>query len=72
MAVLPAEHRKGVGRKCLSEAARIAKVWPADAIRLDAYDIKDGSGPFYERCGYTEVGRAVYRSTPHIYYELIL
>ena len=70
MAVAPAWQRRGVGRGCLKEVERIAKEWPADAIRLDAYDAKAGAGSFYARCGYTEVGRATYRDTPLIYYEL--
>ena len=72
MAVAPTRQRQGVGRKCLEEASRIARDWPADAIRLDAFDADAGAGGFYARCGYTEVGRASYRDVPHIYYELLL
>ncbi|MDB6065212.1 MAG: GCN5-related N-acetyltransferase [Pedosphaera sp.] len=72
MAITPASQRQGIGRKCLVEAARTAKNWPADAIRLDAFDAEAGAGPFYERCGCTEVGRATYRGAPLIYYEMIL
>jgi GNAT superfamily N-acetyltransferase len=72
MAVLPGKQRRGLGRRCLKEAMRIARDWPADAIRLDAYDAEAGAGEFYARCGYTEVGRASYRNTPLIYYELLL
>jgi GNAT superfamily N-acetyltransferase len=72
MAILPAKQRRGIGRKLLQEAARIARVWPADAIRLDAFDADAGAGGFYARCGYTEVGRATYRNNPLIYYELLL
>jgi GNAT superfamily N-acetyltransferase len=72
MAVTPARQRQGIGRKCLEEAKRVAVSWPADAIRLDAYDAKAGAGGFYERCGYAEVGRVVYRKAPLIYYELVL
>jgi GNAT superfamily N-acetyltransferase len=71
MAVTPARQRQGIGRLCLQEARRIAEEWPADAIRLDAYDAKAGAGGFYERCGWTERGRVSYRGVPHIYYELI-
>src|ERR1035437_7340522 len=35
------------------EVERIAKAWPADAIRLDAYDAEAGAGPFYASCGWT-------------------
>jgi len=72
MAVMPAMQRRGIGRRCLEEAKRLAKEWPADTIRLDAYDAEAGAGPFYARCGYTEVGRVSYRNTPLIYYELVL
>jgi hypothetical protein len=55
------------------EAAREAAVrWPADAIRVDAYDAEAGAGGFYAKCGYREVGRVVYRNTPLVYYELRL
>jgi GNAT superfamily N-acetyltransferase len=69
MAVAPARQRQGVGRRCLEEAARIAREWRADAIRLDAFDAAAGAGRFYVRCGYTEVGRKIYKGDPLIYYE---
>ncbi len=72
MAVTPARQRQGIGRRCLKEATKIAKKWPADAIRLDAYDAQAGAGDFYVRCGWTEVGRTAYRGTPLIYYEFLL
>ena len=72
MAVLPARQRQGVGRQCLAEATGIAREWPADAIRLDAWDANAGAAGFYTRCGYTEVGRNTYRTTPLIYFELRL
>lgn len=72
MAVLPRAQRRGVGRRCLEGAALIARDWPGDAIRLDAYDADAGAGGFYRKCGYTQVGRVVYRGTPHIYFELML
>ncbi len=72
MAVTPTRQRQGIGRKCLAEAKRAAKAWPADAIRLDAYDAKAGGGGFYARCGWTERGRASYRGVPLIYYEYVL
>jgi GNAT superfamily N-acetyltransferase len=72
MAVAPARQRQGIGRKCLDEANRIARTWPADTIRLDAYNADAGGGPFYQRCGYAERGRVSYRNTPLIYYELLL
>jgi GNAT superfamily N-acetyltransferase len=72
MAVTPSRQRQGLGRLCLDEAKRIARAWPADAIRLDAFDADAGAGCFYARCGCTEVGRASYRNTPLIYFELCL
>lgn len=72
MAVEPGMQRQGAGRRCLVEAARIARAWPSDAIRLDAYDAEAGAGGFYAKCGYREVGRVIYRKTPLIYYELLL
>ncbi|HLX71358.1 MAG TPA: GNAT family N-acetyltransferase [Verrucomicrobiae bacterium] len=72
MAITPARQRQGIGRMCLEEAARIAREWPADAMRLDAYDAKAGAGNFYTRCGWKETGRASYRGAALIYFELLL
>ena len=72
MAVTPARQRQGIGRKCLDDATRAARDWPADAVRLDAFDALAGAGEFYARCGWSEVGRASYRNTPLIYYEFLL
>jgi GNAT superfamily N-acetyltransferase len=72
MAVAPARQHQGIGRRCLEEAERITRAWPADAIRLDAYDADAGGGPFYQCCGFTEKGRVSYRRTPLIYYERVL
>jgi GNAT superfamily N-acetyltransferase len=72
MLVSPDLQRGGVGRQCLEEARRIAREWPADAIRLDAFDSPSGAGGFYEKCGFVEVGRAVYRKSKLIYYEWVV
>lgn len=72
MAVAPAKQRQGLGRRYLEEAKEIVAAWPADAIRLDAYDAAAGAGEFYAKCGWTEVGRVVYRKAPLIYYEFLL
>jgi ribosomal protein S18 acetylase RimI-like enzyme len=72
MAVEPSEQRRGIGRSMLDDAKQIARAWPGDAIRLDAYDTAAGAGEFYAKCGFREVGRVTYRATPLIYYELIL
>lgn len=72
MAVHPRRQRSGIGTQCMKQAIEHAKEWPATAIRLDAYDTKYGAGGFYHKCGFQEVGRATYRSTPLLYFELIL
>lgn len=72
MAVHPAHQRKGIGRQLMKEAAVQAKAWPADAIRLDAFDAAAGAGPFYAKCGFREVARVTYRKNPLIYFELTL
>ena len=72
MAVHPDLQRQRAGREAIQEARRIALAGGGDAIRLDAYDVPAGAGPFYAKCGFREVGRAVYRMTPLIYYEMVL
>lgn len=71
MAVHPDAQRQGVGRVLLESAARVAREWPANALRLDAYDAPAGAGPFYEKSGYRQCGRVVYRNVPLLYYELV-
>jgi GNAT superfamily N-acetyltransferase len=72
MAIAPAKQRRGLGTRCLKEAVKIAQAWPADAIRLDAFDAPAGAGGFYTKCGWTEMGRATYRGASLIYFELRL
>jgi GNAT superfamily N-acetyltransferase len=72
MAVDPARQRGGIGRRCIDEAVTICKAWPADSLCLDAYDAAAGAGDFYRKCGFTEVGRATYRNTALIYFELLV
>ena len=72
MAVRVDSQRRGIGRDVLAHAVQVARDWPADAIRLDAYDTDGGAGPFYAKCGFREVGRVTYRGTPLIYFELML
>jgi GNAT superfamily N-acetyltransferase len=69
MAVQPALQRHGIGRRCVDEIFRITRAWPADAIRLDAYDADAGAGDFYAKCGFLEVGRVIYRKVPLVYFE---
>jgi GNAT superfamily N-acetyltransferase len=70
MAVSPDLQGKGIGRRLLHEAEAVARGWPGDAIRLDAFDSDAGAGPFYAKCGYREVGRVTYRKAPLVYFEL--
>jgi ribosomal protein S18 acetylase RimI-like enzyme len=72
MAVHPDCQRQKIGRLLLEEAEAHAREWPAQAIRLDAFDAAAGAGGFYSKCGYREVGRVVYRNSPLIYFELVL
>jgi ribosomal protein S18 acetylase RimI-like enzyme len=72
MAVRPDYQRRGIGRRCVDEIVRIARAWPADAIRLDAYDADAGAGGFYARCGFRHVGNATYRGNPLVYFEMML
>lgn len=72
MAVRPDLQRQGVGRRCVEEMIDIARQWPADAIRLDAYDADAGAGGFYARCGFQECGRVSYRGNPLVYFEMLL
>ena len=72
MAVDPTVQQRGLGRLCLEQAAELARHWPADAIRLDAWNAAAGAGDFYRKCGYREMGRVVYRTAPLIYFELIV
>jgi GNAT superfamily N-acetyltransferase len=72
MAVHPEFQRQGLGRLLLKEAEAVARAWPADAIRLDAFDADAGAGAFYAKCGFREVARVAYKQDPLIYFEMIL
>jgi GNAT superfamily N-acetyltransferase len=72
MAVAPEMQRQGVGRQLIQRAVVCARNWPADAIRLDAFDAEAGAGGFYSRAGFRETGRVEYRETPLVYFEMIL
>jgi len=71
MAVAPGRQRSGVGRGLLDEALKVVRDFPADAVRLDAYDAPAGAGEFYRRCGYRHVGGKSYRGVPLLYFELM-
>ena len=72
LAVLVGRQGQGLGRLAMEDARAVAAAWPADAIRLDAYDHAAGAGPFYRRCGFRERGHVVYKGDPLVYYELLL
>ncbi len=72
MAVAADRQRTGIGRSLIEQAQAMARTWPADAIRLDAYDANAGAGEFYAKCGFRKVGRVTYRGTPLIYFEALL
>ena len=72
MAVAVTHQGHGLGRLALDDAHAVAESWPADAIRLDAYDHAAGAGEFYLECGYAERGHVVYKGDPLAYFELLL
>jgi GNAT superfamily N-acetyltransferase len=70
--VHPQLQRSGIGRQLMERVKQVAKEWPVDTIRLDAYDGPSGAGPFYRKCGFKKLGHALYRSVPMVYYEFVL
>ena len=72
MAVSVAHQGKGLGRLALEDAVAVARGWPADAVRLDAFDADAGAGGFYAGCGFSERGRLVYKGDPLVYYERLV
>lgn len=72
MAVAVDRQGRGLGRRALKDALRVAKAWPADAIRLDAYVGKVGAGGFYTKLGYAARGRKRCWGLPLLYYELLI
>lgn len=72
MAVAVEHQGRGLGTMALEDACIVAAEWPADAVRLDAYDAEAGAGGFYARRGFAERGRVVYKGDPLVYYERLL
>ncbi len=72
MAVTTDLQRTGIGTSMLQEVTPFAKSWPAQSVRLDAYDAPAGAGDFYKKGGYKEVAHVIYKETPLIYFELML
>jgi GNAT superfamily N-acetyltransferase len=72
LAVSVAHQGHGLGRLAIEDACEVARGFPADAIRLDAYDSPAGAGDFYIKCGFSERGHVLYRADPLVYYELLL
>lgn len=72
MAVAVTHQGEGLGRQALADARAVAVGWPADAIRLDAYDADAGAERFYLECGFHEMARVVYKGNPLVYLEQLL
>jgi GNAT superfamily N-acetyltransferase len=72
LAVDPRAQGRGLGKKMIAAAIEKAKAWPADAIRLDAYDSPAGASPFCVACGFRSRGRVKYKGTPLRYFEMLL
>ncbi|HET9226173.1 MAG TPA: GNAT family N-acetyltransferase, partial [Thermoanaerobaculia bacterium] len=72
MAVRPDVQRRGIGKALLAFAAAFASQGSFDCIRLDAYDAQAGAGGFYSKCGMACRGHRTYRSTPLVYFEILI
>jgi hypothetical protein len=64
--------KRAVATPGLWVARRIAMEYPAQVIRLNAYDADAGAGAFYATCGFREVGRVIYRKNPLVYFETLI
>src|SRR4051812_29668747 len=67
MAVHPDVQRQGIGRLCLEHALQRVRLWPGDAIRLDAYNAEAGAGPVFAPGGFSGVGRGGVRDGPPVF-----
>ena len=72
MAVAVARQGHGIGRRALDDARDVTREWPAQSIRLDAWDAPAGAGAFYEACAFAPRGALRYRDTPLCYYEWLI
>ena len=72
LAVSVAHQGQGLGKLAIEDALAVARAWPADSIRLDAYDADAGAGSFYAKCGFHKRGQVVYKGDPLVYYEFLL
>ncbi|MEZ5289561.1 MAG: GNAT family N-acetyltransferase [Vicinamibacterales bacterium] len=71
LAVAVSRQGQGLGRQAIEDAAEVARAWPADAIRLDAYDAEAGASGFYTRCGFAPRGQVVYKGVGLRYFERV-
>lgn len=72
MAVHPAHQNRGVGRRAMQLAERVAQRAGLLAVRLDAYQGPAGAGDFYKKCGYTLVHSGEIRGIGLEYFEKLL
>ncbi len=72
MAVMPDRQGAGNRRRLLEYAAGVARSWPGDAIRLDAFDSPAGAGRLLCELRLSGDGRVTYRGTALIYFEFVL
>lgn len=61
--------KRGVGRMLMEAAERAGRERGAQALWLDTYEHAAGAGPFYERCGYRNVGPAPGAEIPLAFFE---
>lgn len=69
LAVAPLVRGQGIGRELVETCKEVARSWPAQALWLDCYDTVAGAGPFYEKCGFRQVGPVVFKDAPLRFYE---
>ncbi len=72
MAVSPDRQHRGLGRRAMEQAERLARQGGLRAIRLDAYQGPAGAGGFYRKCGYDLVHKGEMRGVALEYFEKLL